>query len=327
MPDETVLEDKPTDDTPADDVTSSTPADSDVSPDDKTDPNPDPDASSNEEGKATDDPDSPQVQDWVETAARGDEKRLERLKRFTDPGALLDSYLSLEEKLSKRGVMLPGKDATEDEIKAFNKSIGVPETPDKYKVELKIPEGEELDEEDTSILSSATEALHKQGGILAHPQVVQAFQQMYVDMRAEADAQTLARAEAFHQEAQATMDKEWGAEKDRNVKFAGGVIDRFGEDGIKGEEGLLRMRMEDGTRLGDYMPFVRMMAKIGREYGDDPLFADISAKSGNALQTMQDRKAEIMSLRANGKFKEYDAAAEELEQIEQALARHTKRQP
>lgn len=327
MADETVLEEKPTDDTPADDVTSSTPADSDVSPDDKTDPNPDPDASSNEEGKATDDPDSPQVQDWVETAARGDEKRLARLKLWTDPGAMLDSYLELERKINQRGIMLPGKDATEADLAAFNKSIGVPETPDKYKVELNIPEGEELDEEDTSILSTATEALHKQGGILAHPQVVQAFQQMYVDMRAEADAQTLARADAFHQETLATMEKEWGSEKDRNIKFANGVIDRFGEDGIRGEDGLLKLRLEDGTRLGDYMPLVRMLTKIGREYGDDPLFADISSKSGNALQTMQDRKAEIMRLREDGKFREYDAAADELSQINDALARHTKRQP
>lgn len=63
-------------------------------------------------------------------------------KGFTDPGAMVKSYRSLEGRLGK-GVEIPGEGATAEQIATFNKAIGVPETIEGYA--LNVPEGWEAD--------------------------------------------------------------------------------------------------------------------------------------------------------------------------------------
>ncbi|MGB1548470.1 MAG: hypothetical protein ACPHIA_08080, partial [Alphaproteobacteria bacterium] len=50
--------------------------------------------------------------------------------------ALLKSYQELERKLGAM-VRMPGENATEEEIHSFRKALGVPASPDEYKLEMK----------------------------------------------------------------------------------------------------------------------------------------------------------------------------------------------
>ncbi len=256
--------------------------------------------------------------EWVEAAARGDAKRAERLQRFTDPGALFDSYTELEKRLSDRGtVRIPDDKATDEDREIFRKLTGVPETPDGYKLPKEITS--KLDDEDTAVLSMVTAHAHKSGGIMSHPAVVKGIHEAYLMARDEAAAQMLATAEQRHIDCQAALDKEWGPEKTRNLGFAEGVLGRYGGDEARE---LLKLPMADGSRLGDYVPLIRMLSKIGAEVGEDPLFAEASRNGGDALESMESERDKIMALRTAGKFREYDAKQQRLLELNAAIQRH-----
>lgn len=263
--------------------------------------------------------------EWMETAARGDEKRLERLKRLGDPAALLDSYLSLEAQMSKKGITLPGEKATPDELKAFAKMTGIPETPDGYKIKPNLPEGFQFSELDKGIVDNITKDLHARGGILAHPSVIQAVHELYAKSNEEAQAQLVATAAEIHNQTQAELDKEWGADKARNLTFAKSAIERYTSGEPDEVRELLQLPLMNGAKLGDFLPFTRMMAKIGREFGDDPLFAEIGANGSDGVAALEQEKAAIMKLRTDGKYAEYDAKANRLNQINDALARQSRK--
>lgn len=267
-----------------------------------------------------------ELPEWIKAAGRDDPKRIERLKRMTDPGALLDSYLSLEAQMSKRGVTLPGEKATEDELKAFAKQAGVPEKPEDYKIKPNLPEGYEYNDQDKEILGKVTADFHKRGGILAHPQVIQAVHEAYAAAENEAQAMLVARATELHTETQAALDKEYGAEKGRNLAFGKSFVERFADPNDPDEvKDLFQLPLMNGAKLGDYLPFVRMMARAGREFGDDPLFAEIGGASSDTISTLEAEKAAIMKLHTDGNFREYDAKQDRLAIINDALARQARK--
>ncbi len=72
-------------------------------------------------------------EDWREKLAKGDEKKLKSLQRFASPEALTDSYMSAAERIrsGELKTVLP-KDAKPEELAAWRKENGIPETPDKY---------------------------------------------------------------------------------------------------------------------------------------------------------------------------------------------------
>lgn len=54
--------------------------------------------------------------------------------KFTEPKALVGSYLSLEKLISAKGIIPPGPNATADERAAFHKALGRPDKPEDYGV-------------------------------------------------------------------------------------------------------------------------------------------------------------------------------------------------
>jgi hypothetical protein len=261
----------------------------------------------------------------VEAASRGDEKRKEKLSRFTDLGGVFDAWENANRALgdSKR-VRIPDANATEEDKQAWNRLMAIPDSPDKYKVELQMPEGAALSEEEQGLLAEVTKEWHSQGGLLAHPQVIQAMQQAYVNQREAAAGLSLAKSEQMHAETQAALDKEWGAEKGRNLGFAKVLMERYADPEAPLKD-LFGLELAEGGKLGDYLPFVRMMAKIGREFGDDPVFAEASSRGENGLDVMKAEKDQIMQLWVKGDYKAYDAAKGRLDELNQAISRAEQR--
>lgn len=233
--------------------------------------------------------------DWRKEIAGDDEKLAKNLERFTDLKALHKAFDDTQKALRDGGrIKLPGKDATEDDIKAFAKSVGIPEKADGYKIKLDLPEGVQLDEADQAQLKQITEYLHGKGGMAAAPETVKAAQELYVELRENMQASLVAQGQKAHQETLATLKKEWGPEFKANIGYAQAAV-----QGLFGKEAasdILGMRLEDGTRLGDYQPFLRAMNIAGRQLAQDPLFLPTNNLQSDP-KSMAQRKAEIYALR------------------------------
>lgn len=57
-------------------------------------------------------------------------------KGWKSPNDMAKSYLELERKVGAKGVIVPGKDASPDDVASFRKALGVPVAADKYELDL-----------------------------------------------------------------------------------------------------------------------------------------------------------------------------------------------
>lgn len=82
---------------------------------------------------------------WFQTIPEQDVRDLMTAKAYKNPHELALAYHSLNKMQNGAGdvVMIPGENATPEQIKAFNTKWGVPESADKY--DIKVPEGTQVD--------------------------------------------------------------------------------------------------------------------------------------------------------------------------------------
>lgn len=84
----------------------------------------------------------PASKNWLE--GLGDLGKDPSLQMFKDPASLAKSWVSAQKMIGADKVVIPGKDASEEEMAAFYAKIGRPESADKY--EYKLPEGVQMDD-------------------------------------------------------------------------------------------------------------------------------------------------------------------------------------
>lgn len=151
--------------------------------------------------------------DWRERLAAGadgkpDDKVMERLKRFAEPGAIWQSFRSLEQKTSS-GELVPklSKDATPEQVTAWRQANGIPEAPDKY--EIKLRDGLVVGEEDKPVIEEFAKKLH---GKNVSNEVMSGFVEAYYDIL---ETQAQKAAEEAGNRKKATEDglrAAWGEE-------------------------------------------------------------------------------------------------------------------
>lgn len=248
---------------------------------------------------------------WAD-ALKLDEKTKDRLTRFSAPHDVFNSYLNLEKKLAdSRAVRIPDANSTPEEVAAWNKARGVPDTPDGYKIDVAPPEGLELGDSDKAILQGLTAEAHKRG---FDPAVVNFAHEFFYQQAAEAAAQQVAASETAKASAEKALRQEWGREYDANVRWANAAANQFGLEGV------LNARLADGSLLGDHPVLVKAMAQIGRVNAEDPFMLQAANQGGS--KNVEDRKRELMGLRATDPRRyASDEVQREIEQINGALAR------
>lgn len=115
-------------------------------------------------------------------------ERFVNFSKAADPmGELLKSYENQESLIGKKaeGLRVPGEGATAEDWSAFNKALGVPETPDGY--EYKVPENipdelKDLFQPDEKLLGVMKDALAKAGVRKGAEKVIfEAFDNYYLD--------------------------------------------------------------------------------------------------------------------------------------------------
>lgn len=201
-------------------------------------------------------------------------KAKEAAKRSSSPAELLRSVMAGTTKITeltaelKGAVKIPGDKAKPEEIEAFQKAWGVPESPDKY--DLK-PLGE-LNEVDKEIWDEVLPGFHKGS-----------FNQSQIAVVAQAldTAKTIAekrmedRAKVIDEATRESLLLEYGSSKavKANIELANRYLgELLGEHMDKeARQNFMNLRLEDGTRIGSLLPFTKAVIEKAREWAPDSL--------------------------------------------------------
>lgn len=231
--------------------------------------------------------------DWREKMAGEDAAYLNILKRYNSPGDVGKAHREATRRLSAGEVKkaLP-ENPTPEELSAWRKENGLPETPDAYTPQL--PNGVVLGEADQPLLKGFQEIAHKANMTPAQ------FNETLKWYYAEADALAAKQQETDREWRMQTEDDlraDFGAEYTPNLKGVNGVLNLyFGQE--KANE-ILGSRTASGRMLGDDPQFIKSMALLAREL--NPAMPHIPVGNGNPMQATENRIGEIRKMMAEGK--------------------------
>lgn len=232
--------------------------------------------------------------DWREKLAEhlsvGDkkvyEKELRRLQRITDPAGIYGQYRELEAKFTGGGLIkIPGKGATEEEVAAYHKALGVPEKPEDYLKDIKLDNGVVIGDADKPIVESFTQAAHKNG---MPPSAVSAALNWYYKHQEEQAAAMDERDDAHRRESETALKEEWGAAFKRRTNSLGTLFASApGGTDIKNEGSLysrlLGGRMADGSVIGNDPDMLRWLDAMRNEINPAATVVEDGNQSGMTI--------------------------------------------
>lgn len=199
-------------------------------------------ATTNAGGAATTSSDT--NQDWRSSLPE-DLRASPSLQKFKNAGDLAKSYTELEK---MPVIRLPKADAKPEEYDALYAKLGRPESADKY--EFKRPavaEGLKYDEE----LETAFKGMAFKSGL--QPRQAQALLDSYNALQSERATKSSTEMAAGLE----TIKKEWGADYDKNVKFASQAVTEFGGDSLK--------QFYETTGLGNHPEEIKAWTAAGKQ--------------------------------------------------------------
>lgn len=203
------------------------------------------------------------------------------LASIQDVAGLAKSYINAQTLVGKKGVILPGENATEDDWNQFYGAIGRPETPDKYEIAKpsELPEGFPYVED---IEKNFKDVAHKMG---LTPNQVKGLYDWYMKMDVDLFQTAQNHLKQQGESLEAELRKEWGMAYDQKAELAKRAAKQFAdEDTLTQLEGALGAP-----------GMVKLFAKIGEAMGEDKMIGG-GGGSGTALTPDQARQeiAKIM---------------------------------
>jgi hypothetical protein len=198
----------------------------------------------------------------------------------------------------------PGADAKPEEIAAWRKEQGLPETADSYVKEMKLSEGLVLSDADKPLVESFAKQAHEAG----MPQ--DAFNRV-VDWYYETqDAMAAERADqdaTFHDTSLAELAQEWGPETKKNQRAIANLIESLpgglAPDGIGSL--LLMARTPDGRLVGDHPGILRGLVQWARDL--NPESTVVPPGTVNAASAIETEMNQIAAVRAKAYQGDRDA--------------------
>ena len=185
------------------------------------------------------------------------------MEKFDTTEKLASGYIELEKDSSRlrneKGLIIPGENATPEEMSAYYNSLGRPETADVYELSepKDMPDGMVYDAERTKAFA---EIAHKEG--VTAKQLSALHKAWNDNVREQIEAQNT-EVTKFATESTAEIKKEWGADFEANLAQADTAIDKiFGPDFNK---------MLKDTGLANHPDVVRGMFKASQAIGEHAL--------------------------------------------------------
>jgi hypothetical protein len=199
----------------------------------------------------------------------------------------------------------PGKDASEEDVAAYKKALGVPESSDKYEVNF----DESTDEEEAQYWKDVF--FENNIPPASANKIVESFNEI-VDKAME---QKNAEDKKYAEDSEAALREEWqGEEYDTNVEYyKRAARELFGEN----YEEARQLKDSSGRHVMDNPLFIKPLAQIGREMGEGRIGA--LPVSADDLQSLTDQanefRAKANQAMAEGKHaeaKRWDAKETEI---------------
>ena len=233
--------------------------------------------------------------DWRAGLTTDDAKKY--AERFTDVGQLVNGALEMRKQLST-AIVPPGKDAKPEEVAAYHKRIGVPETAEGYK--FPVPEGHEPTETDKAFQAAMGKALHRAAiPAAAAAQLTDAFNEFSKGVL----EQQVAEDKKFSDESEAELRKAWrGAEYDANKAHAERAAAWMFGDQV---EEVRHLETKDGRFMMDNPVMLRALAAVGREMAEGGLVPPMAAGAKDqAIDELNDLQKSIDEAQGRGDSRE-----------------------
>lgn len=146
--------------------------------------------------------------DWRQKIAGGDEKYLKRLERYATPADLAKAMREAQDRIAAGEVRTPlPKDATAEQLAAYRKERGIPETPAGYFE--KLPEGLVIGETDKAEIEDFAAHMH---GSNAPPEFVHAGLAWYNKFAEKQAAAIAERDVTVLKQTEDALRTQWGGE-------------------------------------------------------------------------------------------------------------------
>jgi hypothetical protein len=197
-------------------------------------------------------------QTWRDRMAGADPKFRKQLDRFQSEADFAKSYQALQQKLSSGDFKqtLPDN-ATPEQLTAYRKDNGIPETADKY--DLTLPDGLVIGEADKPIVDGFLKAMHEQN---ASPAVVKsALATYYKSLEATKAAEYQRDTETLVKTTD-DLRAEWGQDYKKNVNIFENYLSTLPKDFA---DNLRGARLADGRKLCASVEGVKYLVDLGME--------------------------------------------------------------
>ena len=209
------------------------------------------------------------------------------LASIKDVQGLAKGYVHAQKLVGADKVVIPGRDAPQEEIDAFYAKLGRPESADKYEWPTEnLPEGVEIADADKGKIG---EIAHDLG--LSKTQAAKLYR-AYAQQIADGQASISSTIEQQRTEAEQSLRKEWGKAFDQNIALAQSAVKEFGGDEL--------LQALDGAGLSNHPAVVKAMAKIGRAISEDEVIG--GGKKQSFDKSPAEAQAELANLGMDAEF-------------------------
>lgn len=202
------------------------------------------------------------------------------LSKYSDVGNLAKAYIHAQQQISKKGAIVPGEKATDQEWADFYKAVGVPDA-DKYT--LTPPKDFKLAE---PVAAQFKEQALKAGLL---PKQANAILEWYAGFEKNSLGQAAQAKQAEQQKGIEALKSEWGESWDKEVRSANLFLKEVGGDKMS------KYIAESG--LGNDPMVIRLCAAAAKLMGEDKLREGGISDNRMSPKEMQ---GQIDELRANG---------------------------
>lgn len=197
-------------------------------------------------------------EDWREKYAGEDESKLNVLKRYISPQAMMDALFAARAKIQSGAIKTPlGDNPTPEEMAAYRKENGIPEKPEDYDTNV---DGLVFGEDDKPMVDAFLKEMHAAN---ATPEQVKAGLKAFHSIVEQEQEAQFEQDTQFKQQSLEKIREEWGQEYKLNLNLMKGVFDSYGSQGLMDK--LIGGRNAEGNVIGNDPDFLRFMAAVARQ--------------------------------------------------------------